>query len=699
MKSIGGGEMHLSLLNRRRRTKETPYDQPFAEIERCMYRTLETYANVHRGAGFKSLASTAVYEQSRVILLDAAGLDPERFELIFCHPGTEAELLGGQSTRACSLLSSADLGLPLGVRAVAVERTRIAGLRPPMAGGGTVALVSPRSVVRSSAPELLEAGTPAVVNIAAFASAAMLAKSIGKRVFTEARAPMLTAEEVLGTSDCGSEDGSELLKAFRHSLIGRHFPVPIDDGRTGYVNLDNAASTAAPWQVWDSARKALRQGPYVQREIVDVVKRELAAFLGAPEEEYDIWFTANTTGAINLAARALASQSSAGENAVIVNTWFEHNSNELPWRKIPGMTLRKIPMNGKSLIEMDRFERMLRQCGTSRGRGAARIALVAVSGASNVTGESADLETMCAVAHKHGAMAFVDGAQIFAHRPLDLKRTGIDFFSFSGHKGYAPFGAGALVVRRSCIAGIPAAISAMKAAGEENAVGIAAIGKAVRLLRRIGMDTIQQHESQLHRLLVSGFSSRTKTKVLSVTAESASPSTHCGGVAAFRVDGIPHNLAARLLAETGGIGTRSGCFCAHLFVKRLLGIHPLRALLAELLLRLFPTLMKPMLPGLVRVSVSAENDESDLASFFASLDRVMSIRQSPFARVLSRIGNGVPVLPDTTTGRKTRDAIQERLRRVFPTSSTIHAARRVTLGTEDRTVADDTPFNGVEYAS
>lgn len=144
------------------------------------------------------------------------------------------------------------------------------------------------------------------------------------------------------------------------------------------------------------------------------------------------------------------------------------------------------------------------------------------------------------------------------------------------------------------------------------------------------------------------------------------PSARQCGVTAFHVSGIPHNLAAKLLAETGGIGTRSGCFCAHLFVKRLLGIHPLRAWLAELLLKMSPTFMKPLLPGLVRVSIGAENDESDLGAFFAALDRIITIRQSPFVRALSIIRNGVPVLPDTFTGRKTEAAIRERLREIYP---------------------------------
>ena len=643
--------MHLQM-------KELSSDRAFAEIERCMYSTLETYANVHRGAGFKSLATTAIYEQARDSLLDAAGLDRERFKLIFCHPGMDSELMNGLSDGDYRLLTSAEIGLPLGVRALAVERTRLAALKPPLAGGGTVDIVLPRSFVWSEAPALFEAGTPAVVNIAGFVAA------LRQHVSLDARVPALTVDAVLGGDDLG--DGPDLLRSFRRSLIGRHFTVPTDRDQTGFINLDNAASTPAPWSVWESARKALRLTADARGQIVSAVKAELAAFLGAPSEEYEVLFTVNATGAINLAARTLASTIGEHGNAIIVNTWFEHNSNELPWRLIPGTKLRKAPLAASGLVDMAAFERMMKECNHARGRGAGRVALVAMNGASNVTGEPADIETMCAIAHRYGAMTLVDGSQLFSHRPLDLKRIGADFFAFSGHKAYAPFGAGALVARRSCMAGAPPATAAMKSAGEENVVGIAAIGKAVRLLSRIGMETIQNEEARLHRLLVRGFSSRPGIKVLSADRDGTTPSAGRCGATAIEISGIPHNLAARLLAEAGAIGTRSGCFCAHLFVQRLLGIHPLRAWLAGLLMKVSPAFGKSLLPGLVRVSIGAENDESDLDALFTTLDRIMTIPQSPFVRTLSRIRNGIPVLPDTSTGRKTEDAIQERLRNIFP---------------------------------
>jgi hypothetical protein len=107
--------------------------------------------------------------------------------------------------------------------------------------------------------------------------------------------------------------------------------------------------------------------------------------------------------------------------------------------------------------------------------------------------------------------------------------------------------------------------------------------------------------------------------------------------------------------------------------------------------------MKSLLPGLVRVSIGAENDESDLDSFFASLDRVMGIRQSLFVRALSRFQNGVPVQPDTSTGRRTGIAIQERLWGIFPSTCTPPTGRPETPDSDRAPSLMKPPFQEAEY--
>ncbi len=632
-------------------------DAAFSELEQCMCTTLETYANVHRGAGFKSLATTAIFEHAREIVLEYAALDRDRFEVVFCPPGTAHELQRLLSHPETRLFSSAELGLPLGVRAIVADRRELSALKPLLVGGGAVDLVSPRTVVWSKAAELFEAGTPAVVNIAAFAKALLIAQRAGRRVFLDGKARELGGEEILRGGELPGGEGTELLARFRDSLIGRHFPVPAGQGDAAHVNFDNAASTSTPLAVWETAKAALRQGVF-QGDLAAIVKRDLAAFLGAPAEDYEVIFTGNTTGAINLAAHLLARNQLRRKDAVVLNTWVEHNSNELPWRVIPGVSLKKIPLAADGLVDIDRFAAQMR-------RYRQRVVLVAVSGASNVTGQPIDIERICAIAREHGALTLVDGAQLFAHRRLDLQRIGVDFFAFSGHKAYAPFGAGALVARRDCLTQGPSVLNAIRRAGEENGVGIAALGKAVRLLGRIGMDTIEAQELRLSRRIVRGISRIPRVHLYAVHGWTERPSSWRGGVVAFHVSGSPHNLTSKALAESSGIGTRSGCFCAHLFVQRLLRISRIRVRLAGLFLRLSRPLAKQLLPGLVRASVGAENDETDVDALVKAVERVASCRPSPSDRLLARYRCGSPRLPSTRTSREIETRIVERIWKVY----------------------------------
>jgi selenocysteine lyase/cysteine desulfurase len=153
------------------------------ELESSVLAALETYSNVHRGSGHKSLVSTHLYEQARDIVLEHLGLDQERYVVIFSPP-RRAELLSARlRPSSYQILSSQDIGLPLGVRAVAVERQALPGGAPLQPGGGTARLVFPGRVIWAKAPDKFEAGTPVIVNVIAFARALRLIRDFGKDVF------------------------------------------------------------------------------------------------------------------------------------------------------------------------------------------------------------------------------------------------------------------------------------------------------------------------------------------------------------------------------------------------------------------------------------------------------------------------------------------------------------------------------------
>ena len=158
-------------------------DAAFAELERSVYAALETYSNVHRGSGHNSVASTRLYEHAGDIVLEYLGLAKDKYVVIFCTP-RRAELLKAQlPSNSYRMVSSQDLGLPLGVRALAVARKSLPGGAAVEPGGGTARLVAPGWIIWAKAPDKFEAGTPAIVNVIAFAKALQLARQYGAGAF------------------------------------------------------------------------------------------------------------------------------------------------------------------------------------------------------------------------------------------------------------------------------------------------------------------------------------------------------------------------------------------------------------------------------------------------------------------------------------------------------------------------------------
>ncbi|MBP1678927.1 MAG: Aminotransferase, partial [Bacteroidetes bacterium] len=85
------------------------------------------------------------------------------------------------------------------------------------------------------------------------------------------------------------------------------------------------------------------------------------------------------------------------------------------------------------------------------------------------------------------------------------------------------------------------------------------------------------------------------------------------------VEGVHHALAAAIMGAEGGIGVRNGCFCAHPYVKELLGVTPEedRTLTADVLAG-----DKSRLPGMVRASLGCYSDRSDVDAFIDMTERI-----------------------------------------------------------------------------
>ena len=645
--------------------------EAFMELERGVHAALEMYSNVHRGSGQYSMVSTALFDQAREIVLEHLGLDKHTYVTVFCTPQRLETLIAqlkplggllntltekippnpplgkGGTEGTYHTVSSRDVGLPLGIRALAVARKALPKGIPFQTGGGVVKLVNPHSVVWADAPDKFEAGTPNIVNAIAFAKALQLIEYCGHDVFKKQidGAATATAAQILYQDEFLQYSGTDLLRELRKTLVGRDVRVPTAEGERSYINLDNAASTPTFAPIWDVVCQTWRQPVPVQQEIVREVKHICAKFLGAPLEEYTLIFTSNTTEALNLVAQSLAGDFVEDTEPVVLNTLLEHHSNELPWRYLSGVSLIRLTVNDEGFIDLDDLEYLLKEYNQDYAHGEKRIRLVAVCGASNVLGIFNDIQAITKIAHTYGARVLVDGAQLVAHRSISMVQDGIDYLAFSGHKMYAPFGSGALVFRKGLLN--ITELEKMKTSEEENVVGIAAMGKAMTLLQRIGMNIIQDEERILTRRALCDLADIPGIKIFGLH-DPDSPKFHCkGGVIVFSLTSTPHNLAAKEFAEQGGIGVRNGCFCAHLIVKHLLRISPFRAFVGEVLSTLASGRPGDLLPGLVRVSFGIENDECDVNHLMQVLEKIASAPRSSVNRLIASTHNGTPFVPHT----------------------------------------------------
>ena len=188
------------------------------------------------------------------------------------------------------------------------------------------------------------------------------------------------------------------------------------------------------------------------------------------------------------------------------------------------------------------------------------------------------LAELAALAHEHGARIFVDAAQLAPHRQIDMSALDLDWVAFSGHKLYAPFGAGALVGRADWLAAaepylagggavvevstegtIRASVPERHAGGTPNVVGAIALATACSTLGASGMDNVERHETWLGDLL------RTALREVPGLVTYTTWSGPCDRVAtaAFNLPGRDHAELAAILSAEYGIGVRNGCFCAH----------------------------------------------------------------------------------------------------------------------------------------
>ena len=373
------------------------------------------------------------------------------------------------------------------------------------------------------------------------------------------------------------------------SLVGTGLLVPCLDGvDRPAVELDQAASTQAlpeaaarvaeflPW--YSSVHRGAGYRSRRATADYELARRAVLSFAGRSPDGPDVAiFCRNTTEAIN----QLAYRMRLRPEEVVVTTVVEHHANLLPWGRVATRRYVECSTDGTFSVEA--------VCGALDADGPPP-ALLAVTGASNVTGWLPPLDDIITEAHRRGVRVVVDAAQLAPHRPLPVAA---DFLAFSGHKLYAPFGSGALVGPRSFfetgdpfLAGggavdlvgldevIWTAPPDREEAGSPNVVGAVALHAAVEAIGRIGWEAVAAHERELARRLTGGLAAIDGVQLLGPLRSSGREDepVETLPVAAFTVAGMHHALVAARLSAEYGIAVRHGCFCAHPYVVRLLGL-------------------------------------------------------------------------------------------------------------------------------
>ncbi|HYG83645.1 MAG TPA: aminotransferase class V-fold PLP-dependent enzyme [Verrucomicrobiae bacterium] len=391
-------------------------------------------------------------------------------------------------------------------------------------------------------------------------------------------------------------------------------PQMVGVNRERSILLDNAATTPAFAAVqetvtelldsYGSVHRGAGENARISTEVYERSREIIGEFFGADAETDTVIFTKNTTEAINLLAQALTFD----REDVIIRSVMDHHSNDLPWRHT-GANVQYVEVDVDGRFDEAHFEELL-------VRYAGKIKLVAVSGASNVTGIMPNVASIAQQAHAADALVAVDAAQLAPHRPIDMSALGIDFLAVSAHKMYAPLGSGALIGKKRYLTGTRPPLSGggtIKVvtdtavswaelpdrfeAGTPNALGAAAFAAAARVLEGVGMEKVAHHEATLTAYALGKLATIEGLQLYGDTQPEQTASRV--GVLPFNLEGISHQLVAAELGYQHHISVRNGCFCAHPYVTRLLGVGQLE--FAETV-RSLEAGDKRSVPGMVRAS-------------------------------------------------------------------------------------------------
>ncbi|MFQ6615629.1 MAG: aminotransferase class V-fold PLP-dependent enzyme [Fidelibacterota bacterium] len=393
--------------------------------------------------------------------------------------------------------------------------------------------------------------------------------------------------------------GPALYEKIRRDFFGLDTTYTLATGeKSRRIYLDSTATTLmmkAAHEVVDrffhhyaNTHSLLHFGAKISTHEYEWAHRRILSFVNADPETYTCFLTGSgTTAGVNRVARVFRDIRPQKKTALV--TIMEHHSNDLPHRKHMARVIH-VPVsvtNGRmGCVSLKALESMLKENRDT-------VNYVAMTGVSNVTGIVNPINEAAEIAHAYDALFLVDGAQLLAHMPVRMTvpnrpHRNIDALVFSGHKTYAPGSPGGVVVRKDLLSQVePMEVGGgmvehvykesyevkstfpdREEAGTPNIPGAIGLAAAIDVLDRIGMDYLRDEEEALildalHKL----------QEIPGVTVYGEADPQLCERTASisFNVMGMDHGLVAAILNDYFNIAVRNECFCAHPYVKEMIG--------------------------------------------------------------------------------------------------------------------------------
>ncbi|QHE53435.1 cysteine desulfurase [Pontibacillus sp. HMF3514] len=297
-------------------------------------------------------------------------------------------------------------------------------------------------------------------------------------------------------------------------------------------------------------------------------REKVRRFINAKSTQ-EIIFTRGTTTSINTVAYSYGRDNLEPGDEIVI-TPMEHHSNIIPWQqtaKATGATLKYIPLQEDGTISLDDVKETVTD----------NTKIVAMMHVSNVLGSINPIKEVTEIAHEHGAVMLVDGAQAAPHMRVDVQDLNCDFYAFSGHKMGGPTGIGVLYGKKDILEKMePVEFggemidfvglydSTWKElpwkfeGGTPIIAGAIGLGAAIDFLESVGLEEIEAHEKKLAQYALD--------RLQSIDGVTVYGPQERAGLVTFNLDDVhPHDVATVLDAE--GIAVRAGHHCAQPLMK------------------------------------------------------------------------------------------------------------------------------------